>query len=127
LQECHLKVYKSSLNSYSKRVTYKELFGRWWINLCSVWWFVFFEFLIPFILGGHNFLISNPFSTIVSVSDVSRWGVQVLFGHQKQGSPPLGSCALSASVFAHQPVYPRWDCWIHTLENSSVRAGIWFC
>ncbi len=29
---------------------------------------LFFEFLTPFTLGGHNFLISNPFSTIVNVS-----------------------------------------------------------
>jgi len=28
----------------------------------------FFEFLDPFILGGHDFLISNPFSRIVKVS-----------------------------------------------------------
>jgi hypothetical protein len=35
-------------------------------------------------LGGHNFLISNPFLTIVSVPDVQREGVQILFGHQKQ-------------------------------------------
>jgi hypothetical protein len=50
----------------------------------------FFEFLTPFTLGGRNFLISNPFSTIVSVSDASGKGVQVLFGHQKQWNLPLG-------------------------------------
>jgi hypothetical protein len=37
-----------------------------------------------FILGGHNFLISNPFLKIVSVSHASRGGVQVLFGQHKQ-------------------------------------------
>jgi hypothetical protein len=64
----------------------------------SVWWFVllssslplllraslvicFIEFFTPFTLGGHNFLDYNPFLTIVSVSDVTREGVQVLFGH----------------------------------------------
>jgi len=31
------------------------------------------------------------FSTIVSVLDVPREEVQVLFGHQKQQSPPLDS------------------------------------
>jgi len=51
----------------------------------------FFEFLTPFTLGGHNFLISNPFSTIVSVFDAPRGGIQVLCGHQKQWSLPLGS------------------------------------
>jgi hypothetical protein len=50
----------------------------------------FFEFLTPFTLGGRNFLISNPFSTIVSVSDASGKGVQVLFEHQKQWNLPLG-------------------------------------
>jgi hypothetical protein len=41
---------------------------------------LFFEFLTHFILKGRNFLISNPFSTIVSVLDVPRKGIQVLFG-----------------------------------------------
>jgi len=45
--------------------------------------------LTPFTLGGHNFLISNLFSTIFSVLDAPRGGLQVLFGHQKQQSPPL--------------------------------------
>jgi hypothetical protein len=57
----------------------------------SVQWFAFFEFLTPFTLGGCTNLISNPFSTIVRVSDVPRGVVQVLLGHQKQHSPPLKS------------------------------------
>ncbi len=72
----------------------------------------FFEFLNPFILGGHNFLISNlflmivdmsdvprggnflisdPFSRIVNMSDAQRERFKVLFGHPKQQSVPLGS------------------------------------
>jgi hypothetical protein len=56
----------------------------------------FFEFLTTYILGGRNFLSSNPFFMILSVTDAPRGGAQVLFGHQKQGhqkqqSPPLGS------------------------------------
>jgi hypothetical protein len=39
------------------------------------------KFWTPFTLGGYNFLISNPFSTIVNVSNALRGGVQVLFGH----------------------------------------------
>jgi hypothetical protein len=50
---------------------------------------LFFEFLTPFILEGHNFLISNLFSTIFSALDAPRGGRQVLFGHQKQHCPPL--------------------------------------
>jgi hypothetical protein len=41
----------------------------------------FFEFLTPFILGDNNFLISNPFSTILIVLNASRKALQVLFGH----------------------------------------------
>jgi hypothetical protein len=40
---------------------------------------VFFEFLTPFTLGGHNFLISHPFLTILDVLDAPREGLQVLF------------------------------------------------
>jgi hypothetical protein len=60
LQECHRKFYKSSLNFNSNRTTYKELFGCLKTSLYSVQWFFFFEFLTPFTLGGHNFLIFNP-------------------------------------------------------------------
>ncbi len=49
----------------------------------------FSEFLTPFTLGDHNFLISNLFLTILSVLDAQRGGLQVLFGHQKQKSLPL--------------------------------------
>jgi hypothetical protein len=48
---------------------------------------LFFEFLTPFILEGHNFLISNLFSIILSVFDVPRGGLQVLCKQQKQHSP----------------------------------------
>ncbi len=61
------------------------MFGNW---LCSVMWFVLFEFLTPSTLGGLNFLISNPFMTILSASDVPR-GVSVLLGCQKQRTLPL--------------------------------------
>jgi len=49
----------------------------------------FLEFLTPFTLGGHNFLISDMFSTILSVLDAPKGGLQVFFAHQKQQSPPL--------------------------------------
>jgi len=44
---------------------------------------LFFEFLTPFTLGAHNFLILNLFLMILNVLDASRGGLQVLFGHQK--------------------------------------------
>jgi hypothetical protein len=50
---------------------------------------LFFKVRNPLYLGGgHNFLISNPFSIIVNVS---RGGVQGFFGQQKQQSPSLES------------------------------------
>jgi hypothetical protein len=49
----------------------------------------FFELLTPFDLGEDNFLISNPFSTILIVLDAPRKGLHVLFGHQNQQNPPL--------------------------------------
>jgi hypothetical protein len=51
----------------------------------------FSEFLTPFTLWGHNFLIFNLFLTIFSVLDAPRGGLQVLFGHQKQQNPPLAT------------------------------------
>jgi hypothetical protein len=58
-----------------------------WVFIISV--ICLFEFLTLFTLVGHNFLISNPFSTIVSVSNAPGGGVQVLFGHKNNGALPL--------------------------------------
>jgi hypothetical protein len=49
----------------------------------------FFEFLTPFISMGSNFLNSKIFWMTFSVPHALIGGVQVLFGHQKQWSPPL--------------------------------------
>jgi hypothetical protein len=38
----------------------------------------FFEFLTPFTLEDHNFLIFNLFFMILSVLDATRGGLQVL-------------------------------------------------
>jgi hypothetical protein len=46
------------------------------------------EFLTPFTLGGHNFLISNLFSMILSVLDTPRVGLQVFFSHQSNRALP---------------------------------------
>jgi hypothetical protein len=51
----------------------------------------FFEFLSRSTLGACNFLNFNPCFMIFSVSNALVRRVQVLFGHQKQQSPPLGS------------------------------------
>jgi hypothetical protein len=56
--------------------------------------FVMFDGLFCWVLDKLyfcNFLVFfNPFPTIVSVWDVSRGGLQVLWGHQKQWNLPLG-------------------------------------
>jgi len=49
-----------------------------------------FQFLTPSTLRGCNFFISNPFFKTFSGLDTPKEGIQVLFGHQKQGNPPLG-------------------------------------
>jgi hypothetical protein len=41
----------------------------------------FSEFLTPFTLKDHNFLISNLFLTILSALDAPRGGFQVFFEH----------------------------------------------
>jgi hypothetical protein len=50
----------------------------------------FLDYYPPFTLGGHNFFNFNPFLMIFSMLNMSIGGAQVLFGHQKQWSPPFG-------------------------------------
>jgi hypothetical protein len=50
-----------------------------------------FLVLDPFTLGCCNFFNSISFLTIFSAQDVPIGGIQVLFKHQKQWNPPLGS------------------------------------
>ncbi len=71
LQERHLKSYKSHWNSNSNKTTENELSGCLRIGFV-MFNSVFLEFLTPFTLGGHSFLISNLFSTILSVLDAQR-------------------------------------------------------
>ncbi len=51
----------------------------------------FFEFLTPSTLGGHNFFNSISFFTMFNVTNALLGKVQVLFKHNKQRSPALGS------------------------------------
>jgi hypothetical protein len=51
----------------------------------------FSEFLTPFTLKDHKFLISNLFLTILSALDAPRGGLQVLFEHLKQKNLPLAA------------------------------------
>jgi len=94
LYEHHLQFYKSSLNCNSNRATYKEFLRCLRIGFV-VFCGLFFSVLDPLYLwgqeGGRNFLICNPFLKKFSASDTLRGGVQVLFGYQKQHSPPIES------------------------------------
>ncbi len=49
------------------------------------------NFWPPLLWGGHNFLNSNSFLTIFNAPKVPIRGVQVLFKHHKQWSPPFES------------------------------------
>ncbi len=80
-------MYKSSLNSNSNRARYKDLFGCLGTGFVNVQWFVFLSSGPPLLWAGCKFLISNPFLTIVSVSDASREGVQVLLENKKTMEP----------------------------------------
>ncbi len=61
----------------------------------------FFEFLTPFTLGGHNFLISNLFSMIVSVSNVPRGGFKFCLDTRNNGALPLDpACPECLSVWS---------------------------
>jgi hypothetical protein len=51
-------------------------------------------FFTPSTLGGHNFLNSIPFLTILNALDPSIGTIQVLFRHQKNGALPLDLACL---------------------------------
>jgi hypothetical protein len=59
------------------------------IDLCNVQWF-FNKKLTPLLWGAItlSFLV---FFMILYMLDAPRGGLQVLFGHQKQQSPPLAA------------------------------------
>jgi hypothetical protein len=87
----HLKFYKSFSTSNNNKTTHKEFCGCLGTNLCSIWWFVFFELLTPSTLKGHNFLNFITFLMIFSALDAPIGGVQIFFRHPKKWNPPLWS------------------------------------
>jgi hypothetical protein len=128
-----LKFYKSFFNSNINITTYKEVFGCLGIGFYSVRWFVFFNFLSPLIWADCNFLICNLFSTIVSVSNVPRREVHILFGHQKQTSPPLGSslswafkCSITLPKYLFKWIQHSFKCWIYLFLNPFWVFKQWF-
>jgi hypothetical protein len=44
----------------------------------------FYVKMIPLILGGRNFLASNPFLQIFNAKNAPKEGLHLLFGHHKQ-------------------------------------------
>jgi hypothetical protein len=128
-----LKCYKSAtwnstnhleLQLHSKRATYKDFFRCLGTDFGSVWWF-FCVVLTPFTLGACNFLISNPFWMIVIVADALQGGIQVLFGHLKHQSPPLGS----GLAWVLKCCVTRWSTliltWVHNWQVSSCFSFPW--
>jgi hypothetical protein len=91
LYKRHLKFYKSFLNFNSNRTTYKEIFGCSQTDLCNVWWFVFLSYWPHLRWGAVTFSMFFFFWQFLVCQIVPIRGVQVLFGHWKQWSPPLGS------------------------------------
>jgi len=77
------------LSFNNNKSTYKEFCGCLEPTFVAFGGF-FFEFLIPFILKGHNFLNFISFLTIFNASDMPIERIQILFIHQKQWSCPLG-------------------------------------
>jgi hypothetical protein len=61
-----------------KKKSYKEFSVCLGINLCNIWWFVFWVF-DPSISRGHNFFNSIPFLTIFTALNTPIGRVQVLF------------------------------------------------
>jgi hypothetical protein len=87
----HLKFYKSSLNSNNSKATYIQgVFLSVQEPAFVVFSDLFFkEFLTPFTLGGCNFLISNPFSTIVCVQMCQEEGFKFCLNTRNNGALPL--------------------------------------
>ncbi len=74
--------------------------------LIRFWWFLVCQILY---LGGHKFLNSNPLLMDFSAPDTPVGEVQILFEHQKQWNPPLGSglpSALKCSVTGQTTLCP---------------------
>jgi hypothetical protein len=89
------------LNSNNSSATQKELFGRLGFDFVMFCDFGLGEFFTLSTLGGCNFLISNPFLTIFSASDVSRGGVEISLGHQQQQSPSLSASRCRECLSVH--------------------------
>ncbi len=58
----------------------------------------FFEFLIPLYFGGCNFLISNSFSIIVSVSNAQEEGFKFCSDTRNNKDLPLDPTCLECLI-----------------------------
>jgi len=90
LHKCHLKFYKLALNSNNNRITHKEFCGCLGTDLCSISWFVFLNFW-PLLLWMAITFFLFFFFWRFSAPDEPIGGIQVLFKHKKQWTPPLWS------------------------------------
>ncbi len=111
-----MKFYKLSLNSNSNRATYKECFGCLRTDLCTVWWFVFMSSWPPLLWGAITLSFLIHFLQLLVCQMRQEEGVQVLFGHQKRRSPPLGSglpwalkCSVTSWSTVVQVIHHHWN------------------
>ncbi len=83
LWNCHLKLYKSSSNSKSNEVIFKEFLRGSEIGY-ELLGLVFLINQTPLTSGGCNFLASSSFLPLFSVIDAPRGGLHLILGHYKQ-------------------------------------------
>jgi hypothetical protein len=88
-----LKFFRTVTLSLTNHLWILIAIGIFWMfgkKFCRVWWFVLSSSWPPLLWGVLTSSILIHYWWFL-VSDESTGGVQVLFGHQKLWSPPLGS------------------------------------
>ncbi len=83
-----MKLYKSFLTLITIEQHIRNFVGVWELAFVAFGG-LFFEFLTPFTLRGHNFFNSISFLTIFNALNTPIGGLQVYFEHQKNGGLPL--------------------------------------
>jgi hypothetical protein len=102
LRECHLKFYKSSLNSNSSRATYKEFFGCSKTGLCSVRWnFVFLSSWPPLLWGAVTFSFLIFFTRVLVYQMCQEEGFKFCLNTRNNRTHPLDpACPNHLSVWS---------------------------
>ncbi len=91
-----MKSYKSSWNSNSNKATYKEFFGYFEINFCTIWWFSFFEFLTRLLWGAITFSILFCFSWFECAKYTNRRGSNFVWTPKTPSMPWAFKCLVTS-------------------------------